>query len=105
MKQIHSARHRSQGYADWADLGSFSDLWHQREEAAASEENHLCCSKNCHVLAFFPPGWEGKENSSCWLFFPASEGEEHRDRNVMIQTGTHLCESVLLAHQGIRATC
>lgn len=102
MKQIHSARHRSQGDADWTDLGALH-VWQQREETA-SEENHLCCSKNYLVLTFFPLEWEGKENSSCWLFFPASEGEEH-GQECHNTDRPKLCKSVLLAHQGIPANC
>lgn len=99
MKQIHSARHRSQGDADWADLGALQvsgskgRKQHQKKIIYVAARTIMCSQ-----------GGRGKRIAVVGSFSLLVK-ERSTDRNVMIQTGTDLCKSVLLAHQGIPAKC
>lgn len=65
-------------------LGRFWDskvLWWQRKE------NSIWCrvffftaARTRHLQAVLPPSCGENENGSCWLFFSAGWGEEHRKR-------------------------
>lgn len=85
LKKIHSARDnkaKSKGVA--VCLGRFWDskvLWWQRKE------NSIWCrvffftaARTRHLQAVLPPSCGENENGSCWLFFSAGWGEEHRKR-------------------------
>lgn len=88
MKQIHSARHWSQGDADWADLGaplvsgSKGRKQHQKKVIYVAARAIMCW------LSFLQGG-RGKRIAVVCSFSLLMQ-ERSTDRNVMVQTGTNL---------------
>lgn len=88
MKQIHSARHRSQGDADWADLGA---LQVSGSKGRKQHQKKVICVAARAIICWlsFLQGGRGKRIAVVGSFSLLVK-ERSKDRNVMIQTGTNL---------------
>ncbi|KAI1240337.1 hypothetical protein IHE44_0008754 [Lamprotornis superbus] len=88
---IHPARHRSQGDADWADLGALQVSASKRRKQHQKKIIYVAARTIMCWLSFLQGG-RGKRIAVVGSFSLLVK-ERSTDRNVRIQKGTDLCKS------------